>query len=65
MDKAIIALEDGTVFHGTSFGAPGERAGDELAQLDDLDALQRLFRAHNGLRSTTACASVPLSTYSS
>ncbi|MFA6450172.1 MAG: glutamine-hydrolyzing carbamoyl-phosphate synthase small subunit [bacterium] len=28
MDKAIIALEDGTVFHGTSFGAPGERTGE-------------------------------------
>ncbi|HOX28074.1 MAG TPA: glutamine-hydrolyzing carbamoyl-phosphate synthase small subunit [bacterium] len=26
--KAIIALEDGTVFHGSSFGASGERAGE-------------------------------------
>jgi len=26
--KAIIALEDGTIFEGTSFGASGERAGE-------------------------------------
>ena len=26
--KAIIALEDGTIFEGTSFGAVGERAGE-------------------------------------
>jgi len=28
MDKAIVALEDGKVFHGISFGAPGERYGE-------------------------------------
>lgn len=28
MDKALIALEDGTIFHGISFGAPGERDGE-------------------------------------
>jgi len=26
--KALLALEDGTVFEGRSFGAPGERAGE-------------------------------------
>ncbi|MBW1823115.1 MAG: glutamine-hydrolyzing carbamoyl-phosphate synthase small subunit [Deltaproteobacteria bacterium] len=26
--KALLALEDGRVFRGTSFGAPGERAGE-------------------------------------
>ncbi|HOO56902.1 MAG TPA: glutamine-hydrolyzing carbamoyl-phosphate synthase small subunit [bacterium] len=26
--KALLALEDGTYFFGTSFGAPGERAGE-------------------------------------
>jgi len=26
--KAFIALEDGTVFEGVSFGAPGERLGE-------------------------------------
>ena len=41
---------------GAEFGKylPCERAGDELAQFDDLDSIQRLFRAHSGLRSTTA-----------
>lgn len=28
MNSAILALEDGTVFEGTSFGAPTERAGE-------------------------------------
>jgi carbamoyl-phosphate synthase small subunit len=28
MKKAILVLEDGTVFHGTSFGAEGEVAGE-------------------------------------
>ena len=28
MDSAILALEDGTVFEGRSFGAPTERAGE-------------------------------------
>ncbi|MBI1788533.1 MAG: glutamine-hydrolyzing carbamoyl-phosphate synthase small subunit [Acidobacteria bacterium] len=28
MDSAILALEDGTVFEGRSFGAPAERAGE-------------------------------------
>lgn len=28
MSKAILALEDGSVFEGTSFGAPVERAGE-------------------------------------
>ncbi len=28
MDSAILALEDGTVFEGTSFGAPAERSGE-------------------------------------
>src|SRR5262249_46497358 len=40
----------------------GEGAGDELSQLDDLDAFQGF---HTGRRSTTACASVPVSTNSS
>ena len=44
---------------------PRERTGNELAHFDDLDPFQRLFRAHSSLRSTTACANVPLSTYSS
>ncbi len=26
--KAILALEDGTIFHGHSFGVPGERTGE-------------------------------------
>ncbi|OGB90358.1 carbamoyl phosphate synthase small subunit [candidate division WOR-1 bacterium RIFCSPHIGHO2_01_FULL_53_15] len=26
--EAILALEDGTIFHGRSFGAPGEKAGE-------------------------------------
>ena len=26
--KAILALEDGRYFEGTSFGAPGERTGE-------------------------------------
>ena len=29
-DKAILALEDGTVFRGESFGAPGEVAGEVI-----------------------------------
>ena len=28
MDSAILALEDGTVFEGRSFGAPAERSGE-------------------------------------
>ena len=28
--KAILALEDGTIFHGESFGAPGEIAGEVI-----------------------------------
>ena len=28
MNTAILALEDGTVFEGRSFGAPAERAGE-------------------------------------
>ncbi len=28
MNTAILALEDGTVFEGRSFGAPVERAGE-------------------------------------
>ena len=28
MTKAILALEDGTIFHGTSFGAVGEKSGE-------------------------------------
>ena len=28
MPSAILALEDGTIFEGTSFGAPAERAGE-------------------------------------
>lgn len=28
MNRAVLALEDGTVFEGTSFGAPVERAGE-------------------------------------
>lgn len=28
--KAILALEDGTVFHGESFGAPGEAEGEVI-----------------------------------
>ena len=28
MDLAILALEDGTVFEGRSFGAPAERSGE-------------------------------------
>lgn len=28
MEKAVLALEDGTIFEGTSFGAPVERAGE-------------------------------------
>ncbi len=28
--KAILALEDGTVFHGESFGAPGEVSGEVI-----------------------------------
>ena len=28
MNSAILALEDGTVFHGRSFGAPVERSGE-------------------------------------
>ena len=28
MEQAVLALEDGTVFEGTSFGAPGQRTGE-------------------------------------
>ena len=28
MESAILALEDGTVFEGRSFGAPAERSGE-------------------------------------
>lgn len=28
MDRAVLALEDGTVFEGTSFGAPTQRVGE-------------------------------------
>src|SRR2546423_7986797 len=28
LDSAILALEDGTVFEGKSFGAPAERSGE-------------------------------------
>ncbi len=28
MNKAVLALEDGTVFEGSSFGAPTERSGE-------------------------------------
>jgi len=28
LDSAILALEDGTVFEGRSFGAPAERSGE-------------------------------------
>ncbi len=28
MDKAVLALEDGTIFEGTSFGAPAQRTGE-------------------------------------
>jgi len=28
IQKAILALEDGTVFEGKSFGYPGEKAGE-------------------------------------
>ena len=28
MDSAILALEDGAVFEGRSFGAPAERSGE-------------------------------------
>jgi carbamoyl-phosphate synthase small subunit len=28
LDSAILALEDGTVFEGKSFGAPVERSGE-------------------------------------
>lgn len=28
MNKAVLALEDGTIFHGSSFGAAGERYGE-------------------------------------
>ncbi|HEY7212447.1 MAG TPA: carbamoyl-phosphate synthase domain-containing protein, partial [Bryobacteraceae bacterium] len=28
MEQAVLALEDGTVFEGTSFGAPAERTGE-------------------------------------
>ena len=28
MEKALLALEDGTVFEGTGFGARGESAGE-------------------------------------
>jgi len=28
LNKAVLALEDGTVFEGRSFGAPTERAGE-------------------------------------
>ena len=28
MEQAVLALEDGTVFEGTSFGAPVERTGE-------------------------------------
>ncbi|MGI9074852.1 MAG: glutamine-hydrolyzing carbamoyl-phosphate synthase small subunit [Bryobacteraceae bacterium] len=28
MEQAVLALEDGTVFEGTSFGAPSERTGE-------------------------------------
>ncbi len=28
MDQAVLALEDGSIFEGTSFGAPTERTGE-------------------------------------
>src|SRR3989339_59886 len=28
MTRALLALEDGTVFHGSSFGSPGEKSGE-------------------------------------
>ncbi len=28
MEQAVLALEDGTVFEGTSYGAPGQRTGE-------------------------------------
>ncbi|MBV9222496.1 MAG: carbamoyl phosphate synthase small subunit, partial [Acidobacteriaceae bacterium] len=28
MEPAVLALEDGTVFEGTSFGAPTQRVGE-------------------------------------
>jgi hypothetical protein len=28
LEQAVLALEDGTVFEGTSFGAPVERTGE-------------------------------------
>ena len=42
MDSAILALEDGTVFEGKSFGAPAERAG-EVVFNTSLTGYQEIF----------------------
>jgi carbamoyl-phosphate synthase small subunit len=28
LEQAVLALEDGTIFEGTSFGAPVQRSGE-------------------------------------
>lgn len=42
MDSAILALEDGTVFEGRSFGAPAERSG-EVVFNTSLTGYQEIF----------------------
>jgi len=42
LDRAILALEDGTVFEGRSFGAPAERSG-EVVFNTPLTGYQEIF----------------------
>ena len=53
LDSAILALEDGTVFEGRSFGAPAERSGEVSLGVESAAAVVecqfcRAYVGHSG-----------------